>query len=89
MAKMLRSMLYVPANSWRMVVNAPAEGADAIILDIEDGCPMQEKETGRVFARDSALMLKAQGVELFVRVNSLDTGLTNTDLEYVVTPGLD
>ncbi len=89
MAKMLRSMLYVPANSWRMVVNAPTEGADAIILDIEDGCPMQEKETGRVFARDSALMLKEQGVELFVRVNSLDTGLTKTDLEYVVTPGLD
>jgi citrate lyase subunit beta / citryl-CoA lyase len=89
MAKMLRSMLYVPANSWRMVVNAPAEGADAIILDIEDGCPMAEKETGRVFARDAAPLLKEQGVELFVRVNSLDTALTETDLEYVVTPGLD
>ena len=89
MARILRSMIYVPANNWRMITNAPAEGADAIILDIEDGCPMAEKETGRIFARDSVAFLKEHGVEAFVRVNSLETGLTGTDLEYVVTPGLD
>jgi len=89
MAKILRSMLYVPANSWRMIANAPAEGADAIILDIEDGCPMAEKETGRIFARDSVASLREHGIELFVRVNSLETKLTATDLEYVVTPGLN
>ena len=89
MPLVLRSMLYVPANSWRMITNATAEGADALILDLEDGCPMSEKETGRVFARDSIPMLKEQKAKVFVRVNSLETGLTETDISYVVTQGLD
>ena len=89
MTRILRSMLYVPANSWRMINNAPGEGADAVILDLEDGCPMPEKETGRVFARDSIPMLKEHGLDVFVRVNSLETGLTGTDISYVVVKGID
>jgi len=89
MTRILRSMLYVPANSWRMINNAPGEGADAVILDLEDGCPVPEKETGRVFARDSIPMLKEHGLDVFVRVNSLETGLTGTDLSYVVVKGID
>jgi citrate lyase subunit beta/citryl-CoA lyase len=81
--------IYVPSNSWRMINNATTEGADAIILDLEDGCPIAEKETGRVFARDSISMLKQHGLDVFVRVNSMETGLTATDIEYVVMPGLD
>jgi citrate lyase subunit beta/citryl-CoA lyase len=87
--RILRSMLYVPSNSWRMIHNATTEGADAVILDLEDGCPMAEKETGRVFARDSISMLKQHGLDVFVRVNSMETGLTATDIEYGVVPGLD
>jgi citrate lyase subunit beta/citryl-CoA lyase len=89
MSRVLRSMLYVPANSWRMIVNATSEGADAVILDLEDGCPMPEKETGRIFARDSIPMLKEHGLDVFVRVNSLETGLTEADISYVVVQGLD
>jgi citrate lyase subunit beta/citryl-CoA lyase len=89
MTRILRSMLYVPSNSWRMIHNATTEGADAIILDLEDGCPIAEKETGRVFARDSISMLKQHGLDVFVRVNSMETGFTATDIEYVVVPGLD
>jgi len=72
-----------------MIQNATTEGADAIILDLEDGCPIAEKETGRVFARDSISMLKQHGLDVFVRVNSIETGLTATDVEYVVVKGLD
>jgi citrate lyase subunit beta / citryl-CoA lyase len=89
MTRILRSMLYVPSNSWRMIHSAKTEGADAIILDLEDGCPIAEKETGRVFARDSIPMLKEFGLDVFVRVNSLETGLTETDIDYVVVKGLD
>jgi citrate lyase subunit beta/citryl-CoA lyase len=89
MMRVLRSMLYVPANSWRMINNAASEGADAVILDLEDGCPMSEKETARVFARDSIAMLKKHDLQVFVRVNSLETGLTPTDIGYVVVQGLD
>jgi len=89
MTKILRSMLYVPANSWRMITNATSEGADAVILDLEDGCPMAEKETGRIFARDAIAMFNGLLVEVVVRVNSLETGLTEIDLSYVVAHGLD
>jgi citrate lyase subunit beta/citryl-CoA lyase len=72
-----------------MIHNATTEGADAIILDLEDGCPIAEKETGRVFARDSISMLKQHDLDVFVRVNSMETGLTATDIEYVVVKGID
>lgn len=85
----LRSMLYVPSNSWRMIKSAITEGEDAVILDLEDACPLAEKETGRVFSRDAASMIKEAKIDFFVRVNSFDTGLTEEDINYVVVDGLD
>ena len=82
-------MLFVPANSWRMITTAATEGGDAVILDLEDACPVAEKETGRIFARDSIPMLEEKGIDVFVRVNSFDTGLTEKDIDYVVVKGLD
>jgi len=87
--RILRSLLFVPANSWRMITTATTEGGDAIILDLEDACPLAEKETARVFARDSIPMLREKGMDVFVRVNSFDTGMTEEDIRYVVVPGLD
>ena len=84
-----RSMLFIPANSWRMIMRATTEMQDAIILDLEDAVPIAEKETARVFARDSVTILKSKGIDVFVRVNSLATGLTQEDLKYAVVKGLD
>ena len=89
MERILRTMLFVPANSWRMITTAATEGGDAVILDLEDACPIAEKETGRIFARDSIPMLKEKGMDVFVRVNSFDTELTEEDISYVVVSGLD
>jgi citrate lyase subunit beta/citryl-CoA lyase len=72
-----------------MIQTAMTEGADAIILDIEDSCPIAEKETGRVFARDCLSKVKEKHIGVFVRVNSLETGLTPIDISYVVAKGLD
>jgi citrate lyase subunit beta/citryl-CoA lyase len=87
--RILRTVLFVPANSWRMIITAATEGGDAVILDLEDACPIAEKETGRIFARDSIPMLKEKGMDVFVRVNSFDTGLTEKDIDYVVVAGLE
>lgn len=84
-----RSMLFIPANSWRMIMRATGEMQDAIILDLEDAVPIAEKETARVFARDGIPILKSKGIDVFVRVNSLGTGMTQEDLKYVVRKGLD
>jgi len=72
-----------------MITTAATEGGDAVILDLEDACPVAEKETGRIFARDSIPMLEEKGIDVFVRVNSFDTGLTEKDIDYVVVKGLD
>jgi citrate lyase subunit beta/citryl-CoA lyase len=89
MTRVLRSMLYVPSNSWRMITTALTEGADAVLLDLEDGCPMAEKETGRVFSREALSMIKEHNTDAFVRINSFETGLVETDISYVVDKGLD
>ncbi|HDJ25781.1 MAG TPA: CoA ester lyase [Candidatus Bathyarchaeota archaeon] len=86
---LLRSVLFVPGNNMRMIYKATKLDADAYILDLEDAVPMVDKETGRVFVRDSLQMLKEAGQTVFVRVNGLRTGLTEEDLRYVVQPGLD
>jgi len=89
MDRILRTMLFVPANSWRMITTAAGGEEDAVILDLEDACPVGEKETGRIFARDSIPMLKDKKIDVFVRVNSFDTGLTEEDISYVAAKGLD
>lgn len=88
-ARVLRSMLFVPGNNWRMLVGAGKQGADAVIIDLEDAVPIGEKETARVFAKDSVSSLKADGVDVLVRVNSLATGLTAEDVKAVTCEGLD
>lgn len=89
MERILRTLLFVPANSWRMITTAATEAGDAVILDLEDACPIPEKETGRIFARDSIGQLKEKGIDVFVRINAFETGWTELDLSYVVSAGLD
>jgi citrate lyase subunit beta/citryl-CoA lyase len=71
-----------------MIMKATTEMQDAIILDLEDAVPIAEKETARVFARDSVPLLKSKGIDVLVRVNSLATGFTEEDLSYVVVEGV-
>lgn len=86
--KLWRTMLSTPGNNMRMIYKAGSLGADAVILDLEDAVPMAEKETARIFVRDSVERVGAEGAEVFVRVNALTTGLTAEDLKWVVQPGL-
>lgn len=85
----LRSMLFVPGNSMRMITKAATLPSDAIILDLEDAVPLPDKGTARIMVRDSEKALNAGGSYVFTRVNALPTNLTEEDLSYVVTEGLD
>jgi len=82
-------MLFVPANNWRMISRASREREDAVILDLEDAVPPAEKETGRIFGRDSLPIFKSKDIITFVRINSLGTGFTADDLKYFVRKDLD
>lgn len=86
--RLLRTMLFTPGNNMRMIQKAGTLGADAIILDLEDAVPMADKETARIFVRDSIGDLSVKGPDVLVRVNALITGLAEEDLEWVVQKGL-
>lgn len=85
----LRSMLFVPGNSMRMIAKAATSASDAIILDLEDAVPLADKATARVMTRDTIKAVKSGGAYVFVRVNALITKLTAEDLKFVVVEDLD
>lgn len=85
----LRSILFVPGNSMRMITKAATLPADAIALDLEDAVPLPDKPTARIMIRDSIKGVKFGGAYVFVRVNALTTNLTAEDLQSVVVEGLD
>ena len=70
---------------------AIASGADALILDLEDAVPTDDKDAARRIVAEviRRVRMSNRGVGLFVRPNSLDTGWSGRDLEAVVQPGLD
>lgn len=67
----LRSMLFVPGNSMRLITKAATLASDAIILDLEDAVPLADKGTARIMVRDSIKAIKSGVSALFVRVMPL------------------
>jgi citrate lyase subunit beta/citryl-CoA lyase len=84
----MRSLLFVPSDGGAKLDKAVASDADAVILDLEDSVMPERKDAARQAAHD--YLKSAQGKKdrprVLVRINGLDTGMTNADLEAVV-PG--
>ena len=83
-----RSSLILPVNVPRFVEKAYARGADAIVLDLEDSVPTQEKASARRLVRESLAVAGRGGAEVLVRVNN-DPALLGDDIDAAVYPGLD
>jgi citrate lyase subunit beta/citryl-CoA lyase len=84
----MRSLLFVPADGGSKLDKAMASGADGVIIDLEDSITPERKEHARAAAYE---FLKNAGAKtprprLLVRINGLDTGMTDADLDAVV-PG--
>jgi citrate lyase subunit beta / citryl-CoA lyase len=81
----MRSLLFAPADSAKKLDKAMTSGADAIIVDLEDSIAPD----GKVRARDSTVaflktaMAGATRPYIMVRINGLQTGLTDADLDAV------
>ncbi len=86
--RLLRSMLFTPGNNMRMIHKAGTLDADAVILDLEDAVPMAEKETARIFIKDSIERVGAGGAAVFVRVNAVITELVAEDLRWSTQRGV-
>jgi citrate lyase subunit beta/citryl-CoA lyase len=85
----MRSILYVPANSDRMLGKAASLSADIVTLDLEDSVPPAEKAKARQLAADRLKEIGKAGSEVYVRLNAWETLMTDDDLEAVVHEGLE
>ncbi|HEY8383805.1 MAG TPA: CoA ester lyase [Microvirga sp.] len=87
----MRSLLFVPGDSPRKLEKGLGSGADVLLIDLEDSVALSGKEEARrVTAAFLAEAMKTQDrPRLFVRVNALDTGLTDADLDGVMEAGPD
>lgn len=83
----LRSLLGVLGTDERGFDRACSAGADAIVIDLEDGVAAAEKPEARLAARQ---LIDRRGVEatIYVRINALDSPYFAGDVAAVVAPGL-
>jgi citrate lyase subunit beta/citryl-CoA lyase len=75
-ARQFRSLLFVPASRLDMVGRVHERGADAVILDLEDGVAEANKPAARNTLGSLLEDLQGKGVQTLVRINSLDDGGT-------------
>lgn len=87
----MRSLLFVPATGGSKLDKAMASGADAVILDLEDSIAPERKAHAREAALEylKAMQAKKQRPRLLVRINGLDTGMTDADLDVIVAGAPD
>ncbi len=83
MDKILRSWLFVPADSDKKLAKAAGLEADALILDLEDAVAPARKNAGRDMAVEFLGSVKTKA-QIWVRINPLDSGLCEADLEAVI-----
>ncbi len=83
----MRSALFIPADNERKLQKAPDCGADVVIFDLEDSVHNERKQIARDILADylkSTDRLPSMP-QFYVRVNALDSGLTDLDLEAVLS----
>jgi citrate lyase subunit beta / citryl-CoA lyase len=83
----LRSMLFAPGNHARHVQKALHGDADAVILDLEDACPVAEKAATRALVVEA--LLGPRRPLGYVRINALSTEYAYGDLLAVVHANVD
>jgi citrate lyase subunit beta/citryl-CoA lyase len=86
-ARIQRSMLILPSNVPRFVEKACLRGADAIVLDLEDSVPPDEKANARQGLKEAIELAGRGGADVLVRVNN-DPLLIAEDLIAAIQPGL-
>ncbi|MFI5179197.1 MAG: aldolase/citrate lyase family protein, partial [Vicinamibacterales bacterium] len=86
MASLLRSVLFVPGTRADRFPKAIAAGADAIVLDLEDGVEPGRKADARRAVAEWLTSAPASRAGRFVRVNSVQSPWIDADLAWL--PGV-
>src|SRR5688500_13555650 len=71
-----RSYLYAPGSRPDLLGKVLQQGADAVIVDLEDAVPAEEKQAARRIAAEFIASLPAEGSRsVFVRLNADEAAL--------------
>lgn len=87
---MFRSLLFIPANNERFLKKSANLNPDILCFDLEDSVPSNEKVVARNLV--GRLLASQEGnneSSIYARINSIDSGLVESDLEGVIKAGLD
>jgi citrate lyase subunit beta/citryl-CoA lyase len=89
MARLLRSLLFVPGNNLRFLEKAKTLSADIVCFDLEDSVPLEEKKSARNIIKGELGRRTDYQSEIYVRTNSLTSELIGEDLTAIVQKGID
>ena len=89
MARLYRSLLFVPGNNPRFLEKAKSSAADIVCFDLEDSVPDSEKKTARNLIKEALNSRNSYSSSVYVRTNSPISGKIPDDLAEVIQKGLD
>ena len=89
MARLLRSLLFVPGNNIRFLEKAKSLRADVVCFDLEDSVPTDEKKKARNFIKNALKSRSEYNSEIYVRTNSPESGMIPDDLKEIIQKGID
>jgi citrate lyase subunit beta/citryl-CoA lyase len=80
----MRSLLFVPGHSEKMMAKSLGSGADVLIYDLEDAVHPDSKPAARRLVAEALAGRTGAGPARYVRVNALDTAWCAGDVEAVM-----
>jgi len=86
---MFRSLIFVPSNSRRFIDKAKTLTADITCFDLEDSVPMNEKAAARQMITQTLKNRTEYKTNLYIRINSLNSGMAFSDLKEIIQNGVD
>lgn len=89
MARLFRSLIFVPGNNPRFLEKAKTLSADIVCFDLEDSVPDSEKKNARNLIKNALKTRSQYTSEIYVRTNSPTSGKIQDDLKEIVQKGID
>lgn len=80
-----RALLFMPGDDLRKIVKGASLDVDSVIMDLEDGVAVNQKDTAREVVAEALHTLDFGATERLVRLNGITTGLAAIDLQTTVS----
>ena len=88
MNRPLRSYLFAPGDNERLLAKMLGAGADAVVVDLEDGVRPERKAVARGVGAQFLRASTDSFIPIYVRINTVGGDLWRDDLAAVVSPAL-